>query len=156
MYECVCVRLCTCVHAGWRGCWVGHSQQASFPYGSLGKRDYSGEQSLLPNMKTTIIGYWKQWALLCVYGSSHWNIQWIQLHYLILQMYMSKQPINIMSYGNQCHDSLTKKSKMAWKILIFNNAELRVQQTWLEFECLKSFSAILSLIKEQAHFMKQS
>lgn len=45
---------------------------------------------------------------------------------------------------------------MAPNILIFNNTETRVGKIWLELECLKSFSAILGLIKEQTHFMKQS
>lgn len=113
---CVCVRVCAqvhmCIQVGGGGAESATaSKLVSFPYGSLGKKIYSGEEFLLPNMKTTIIGYWKQWALLHVYGSCHWSIQWIQLHYFILQMYMSKQSINIMFNGNQCHDSLTKKVK---------------------------------------------
>lgn len=104
--------LCLCVQAGGRGAeWGTARKLVCFLYGSLGNRVYSGEQFLLPNMKTTIIGYWQQWALLDMYISSHWSVQLIQLQYLFffLQMYMSKQSINIMSCGNQCHDSLTKR-----------------------------------------------
>lgn len=79
----ICNRVCVCVCRLVVGVLSGPQLAGySASHGSLGKRVFSGELSLLPNKKTTVTGYCQQWALLDAYGSSHY--QWIQLHYLIL------------------------------------------------------------------------
>lgn len=71
----------------------------------LGGRGFA-ENTRSSNMKATIAGSCRQRAFLNVYWNAHQGPWWVLLHYLIVEIHLSKQ-----SERNPRHDSLSVEVK---------------------------------------------